>query len=177
MVGSAGSIKHPCSWKRGWGSPTSCSHPVLSGLLKPDLPARLLPSLSIPSLVCRLQTQPLCMAGTCCGMGRDPARCGAEGAAGMVAAQHGRNRKVCFAGPATGWPQQLCQPHLTADPSGAHAGEKPAGNSLPDQEAKLALLPARSRRASLPGSVPQQILFFKLSLHSNARLNRMAAGT
>lgn len=82
----------------------------------------------------------------------------------MVAALHSRNRKVCFASPGTGWPQQLRRPHLAADPSGAHAGEKPAGNSLLDQEAKPALLPARSWRALLPSSVHWEIRFSRLSL-------------
>lgn len=163
-VGSAGSIEHPCSWKRGWGSPTSHSHPVLTGLLKPDLPMRLLPSLNLPSPPRRLQAQPLRVAGACCRVRWDPAGCRAEGAAGMVAALHDRNRKVCFASPGTGRPQQLHRPHLTADPSSAHAGKKPGGNSLLDQEAKPALQPMRTRRALLPSSVPQQIRFSKLSL-------------
>lgn len=164
LVGFAGSIEHPCSWKRGWGRPASRFHPVLTRVPKSDLPTRLLPSLSLSSLLRGLRAQLRHVAGACCGVRQDPAGRGAEGAAGMVAAQHDRNRKVCFASPGIRRPQQLRRPHLATDPSGAQAGEKPAGNSLPDQEAKPALLPARSRRASLPGSVPPQIHFSKLSL-------------
>ena len=142
-VGSAGSVKHPCSQKRGWGSPASCSQPVLTAFTNWDLPVSVLRSLSLPSPL--LSHVP----GACCGVRWDPARHGAQGAAALVAARLGQNRKICFASPGTGRPQQLHQPHLTADPSGAHAGEKPAGNSLPDWETKPALLPARSQRASL----------------------------
>lgn len=104
------------------------------------------------------------VAGACCGLRWDTPRRGAEGAEGMVAALHSRNRKVCFASSGTGWPQQLCQPHLAADPSSVHAGEKPAGNSLLDQEAKPALLPTRSWRALLSSSMQWEICFSKLSL-------------
>lgn len=127
---------------------------------KSDLPSRLLLSLSLPFPLHRLLGQLPCMAGTCCGVRWDLARNRAKGAVEMVSVRHSQNRKVCFASPGTGWPQQLCQPHLTTDPRGAHAYEKPAGNSLPDQEAKPALLPVRSWWASLPGSAAQQICFW-----------------
>lgn len=104
------------------------------------------------------------MAGACCGLRGDPTRHTAEGAGGIAAALHCRNRKVCFASSGTRWPQQLCWPHLAADPSSVHAGEKPAGNSLLDQEAKPALLPARSCRALLPSSMHWEIRFSRLSL-------------
>lgn len=118
------------------------------------LPKRLLRSLTLPSLLCRLQTQPLRVAGACCGVRWAPTRRRAEGAAGTVAAQHGQNWKICLASPGTGWPQQLCQPHLVADPSGAHAGEKPAGTPCQTRKQNLPSCLQEASRHRCPGKNP-----------------------
>lgn len=119
-------------------------------------------SASLPAA--QAPVKPARVAGACCGLRWEPSRHAAEGAEGMVAALHSPNRKVCFASSGARWPQQSHRPHLAADPSSVHAGEKPAGNSLLDQEAKPALLPARSWRALLPSSMHWEIHSSKLSL-------------